>query len=137
MPGSAEPLLPTSTSPSPPSGQSKIESLSPGLWLRNQRLSYWTNPRLGCRGKKRKKFLAYYNMYFEKIYRYMFSGSDKKKELAEDLTSDVILKAYENFEDFDEARISGPGSIKSPTTTSLTITKKVKKKRSAWRRSGK
>jgi RNA polymerase sigma-70 factor (ECF subfamily) len=50
---------------------------------------------------KRKSFPAYYSTFFEKIYRYIFFRVGREKELAEDMTSDIFLKAYESFENFD------------------------------------
>ncbi len=58
-------------------------------------------------GKKRKRFASYYNIYFEKIYRYIFFRVGHNRETAEDLTSEVMLKAYEAFEDFDQERNFG------------------------------
>ncbi len=57
--------------------------------------------------KKRKRFVSYYNTYFEKIYRYIFFRVGQNRETAEDLTSEVMLKAYEAFEDFDQDRNFG------------------------------
>jgi len=54
--------------------------------------------------RKRKSFLSHYNTYFEKIYRYIFFRVGKDQQLAEDLTSEIMLKAYEHFEDYDEER---------------------------------
>ncbi|MFC1748437.1 RNA polymerase sigma factor [Pseudomonadota bacterium] len=53
---------------------------------------------------KRKSFPAYYNTFFEKIYRYIFFRVGRKKELAEDLTSDIFLKAYEHYDTFDHEK---------------------------------
>jgi len=55
-------------------------------------------------GKQFKNFLEHYNTYFEKVYRYIFFRVGRKKELAEDLTSEIFMKALEKFEDFDHAR---------------------------------
>lgn len=54
--------------------------------------------------KKKKEFLSHYNTFFCKIYRYVFFRTGRNKELAEDMTSDIFLKAYEAFEDFDETK---------------------------------
>ena len=51
-----------------------------------------------------KDFLPYYNEFFEKVYRYIFFRSGRNKELAEDLTSEIFMKALENFESFDRTR---------------------------------
>lgn len=54
--------------------------------------------------KPYKEFLDHYNIYFEKVYRYIFFRVGRNKELAEDLTSEIFLKALENYGDFDHAR---------------------------------
>jgi RNA polymerase sigma-70 factor (ECF subfamily) len=54
--------------------------------------------------KEFKRFLEYYNTYFEKVYRYIFFRVGRDKELAEDLTSEIFLKALEKFENFDQKR---------------------------------
>ncbi|MBD3328867.1 sigma-70 family RNA polymerase sigma factor [Candidatus Peregrinibacteria bacterium] len=51
--------------------------------------------------RKNKNFLKYYNTYFEKIYRYIFFRVGKDRALAEDLTSEVMIKAYEKFDTFN------------------------------------
>lgn len=51
-----------------------------------------------------KNFHAYYNTFFEKVYRYLFFRAGRNKELAEDMTSEVFLKALESFENFDHRR---------------------------------
>lgn len=54
--------------------------------------------------KTKKSFRQYYNTYFEKIYRYIYFRTGKDRALAEDLTSEIMLKAYESFEGYDEQR---------------------------------
>lgn len=54
--------------------------------------------------KTKKSFRQYYNTYFEKIYRYIYFRTGKDRALAEDLTSDIMLKAYENFDTYDQER---------------------------------
>lgn len=51
-----------------------------------------------------KKFIGHYNAFFEKVYRYIFFRVGRNKELAEDLASEIFLKALENFENYDETR---------------------------------
>lgn len=51
-----------------------------------------------------KDFLGYYNTFFEKVYRYIFFRVGRNKELAEDLTSEIFMKAMESFDSFDESR---------------------------------
>lgn len=58
-------------------------------------------------GKKRKRFVSHYNTYFEKIYRYIYFRTGQNRETAEDLTSEVMLKAYEAYEDFDQSKNFG------------------------------
>lgn len=48
-----------------------------------------------------KNFLAYYNQFNNKIYSYFYYRVNFNKKLAEDLTSEVFLKAFKNFSDFD------------------------------------
>jgi RNA polymerase sigma-70 factor, ECF subfamily len=54
--------------------------------------------------KPKKSFRYYYSMYFEKIYRYIFFRVDRDKATAEDLTSEIMLKAYENYDRFDHEK---------------------------------
>jgi len=54
--------------------------------------------------KEFKQFLEYYNTYFEKVYRYIFFRVGRNKELAEDLTSEIFLKAMEKYDSFDQKR---------------------------------
>jgi RNA polymerase sigma factor (sigma-70 family) len=56
---------------------------------------------------KYKGFLTYYNQFFEKVYRYIFFRVGRNRELAEDMTSEVFLKAMENFETFDQEKNFG------------------------------
>jgi RNA polymerase sigma-70 factor (ECF subfamily) len=51
-----------------------------------------------------KEFLDHYNTYFEKVYRYIYFRAGRNKELAEDMTSEIFLKALENYGDFDHSR---------------------------------
>jgi RNA polymerase sigma-70 factor (ECF subfamily) len=50
------------------------------------------------------RFLAHYNEYYDKIYRYLYYRSNQNSELAEDLTADTFLKAFEKFETYDSSR---------------------------------
>lgn len=43
------------------------------------------------------EFETYYDQFKHKIYAYLFYRSGRNKELAEDLTSEVFLKALEKF----------------------------------------
>ena len=52
--------------------------------------------------KKNKRFSQYYNEFFEKIYNYIFFRVGNNRQMAEEFTQEVFLKAYENFDDFDK-----------------------------------
>ncbi len=47
------------------------------------------------------QFLKYYWEYHEKIYRYLFFRAYEDRALAEDLTSETFLKAFEKLDTFD------------------------------------
>ena len=51
-----------------------------------------------------KDFLAYYNIFKDKIFTFFLYRVDFNRAVAEDLTADVFLKAFANFETFDQAR---------------------------------
>lgn len=50
----------------------------------------------------KKQFEKFYNDNFEKIYRFVFFRTNKHRELAEDLVSEIFMKALKNFDSFDE-----------------------------------
>jgi len=52
--------------------------------------------------KKQDNFLAYYNQFKDKIYNYFLYRVGFDKVLAEDLTSEVFIKALKNFSSFNE-----------------------------------
>lgn len=51
-----------------------------------------------------KKYLKNYKEYKDKIYTYILYRVDFNSELAEDLTSEVFLKAWDHYKNFDESR---------------------------------
>ena len=55
-------------------------------------------------GASQDNFIGYYNKYKDKIYVYFLYRVGFNRELAEDLTSDVFLKALKSFETFDQDR---------------------------------
>lgn len=55
------------------------------------------------------KFNDYYKEHMPQVFGYVFMRINQNKSLAEDLVSDIFLKAIENFDQFDEAK----GSFKS------------------------
>ena len=77
--------------------------------------------------QKRKRFASYYNTYFDKIYRYIYFRVGRDREMAEDLTSEVMLKAYEGFEDFDQDRSFGVWIYRIAHNHLVDHYKKVKK----------
>jgi RNA polymerase sigma-70 factor (ECF subfamily) len=54
--------------------------------------------------KKSDNFLAYYNQFKDKIYNYFLYRVGFDKALAEDLTSEVFIKALKGFASFDETQ---------------------------------
>lgn len=54
--------------------------------------------------KNKDNFIPYYNQFKNKIYNYFLYRVGFDKELAEDLTSEVFIKALKNFDDFDESK---------------------------------
>ncbi|MBI5731956.1 MAG: RNA polymerase sigma factor [Candidatus Magasanikbacteria bacterium] len=55
----------------------------------------------------KKDFLKFYDRHFDKIYRFVFFRVGGRKEVAEDLTSEIFLKALRHFEDYDPALSGG------------------------------
>ena len=55
-------------------------------------------------GASEGNFIAYYQQYKDKIYVYFLYRLNFNREIAEDLTSEVFLKALKSFESFDENR---------------------------------
>lgn len=51
-----------------------------------------------------KNFIDFYNVFFEKVYKYVFFRVGRDKALAEDMTSEIFLKALENFSTYDHQR---------------------------------
>ncbi len=49
-------------------------------------------------------FLGYYDKFKNKIFVYFLYRVNFNRELAEDLTSEVFLKALKNFDSFDETK---------------------------------
>lgn len=47
-------------------------------------------------------FEAYYHEYKHRIYSYLYYRSGRNRELAEDLTSEIFLKALEKFSTYQE-----------------------------------
>lgn len=53
---------------------------------------------------KDRDYIANYDKYKDKIYTYFWYRVNFNNDIAEDLTAEVFLKAYKNFEDFDPSR---------------------------------
>ncbi|OGH70644.1 MAG: hypothetical protein A3C90_01840 [Candidatus Magasanikbacteria bacterium RIFCSPHIGHO2_02_FULL_51_14] len=53
---------------------------------------------------EKETFLSYYGRYRDKIYTYFLYRVSFQRELSEDLTSDVFLKAFDAFDSFDANR---------------------------------
>ena len=54
--------------------------------------------------KNKDDFIPYYNQFKDKIYNYFLYRVGFDKAVAEDLTSEVFVKAFKNFDGFDEAK---------------------------------
>jgi len=50
---------------------------------------------------RRKDFEKFYNTHIDKVYRFVFFRVGYNKALAEDLVSEVFMKALENFAGYD------------------------------------
>ena len=50
----------------------------------------------------RKHFTAFYHANLKRIYRYVYFRVGKNQQVAEDLTSEIFMKALEHFEKYDE-----------------------------------
>lgn len=51
-----------------------------------------------------KDFIIHYNQFKDKIYNYFLYRTGFDRALAEDLSSEVFIKAYKNFKSFDRAK---------------------------------
>lgn len=54
--------------------------------------------------KTKKEFEDFYNNHFDKVYRFIFFRVGANKAVAEDLVSEIFIKALEHFDSFDPAR---------------------------------
>lgn len=54
--------------------------------------------------KNKDNFLPYYNQFKDKIYNYFLYRVGFERPLAEDLCSEVFVKALKNFSNFDKSR---------------------------------
>jgi len=49
----------------------------------------------------RKQFSKFYNANIERIFRYVYFRVGKHRDVAEDITSEIFMKALEHFERYD------------------------------------
>ncbi len=49
----------------------------------------------------RRQFTKFYDANVKRIYRYVFFRVGRNREVAEDLTSEIFMKALEHFEEYD------------------------------------
>ena len=54
--------------------------------------------------KENKKFLNYYRQYKDKIFNYFYYRLNFNRCQAEDLCSEVFIKAFSSFDSFDDSR---------------------------------
>ncbi|MBP6859455.1 MAG: RNA polymerase sigma factor [Candidatus Magasanikbacteria bacterium] len=52
----------------------------------------------------KKDFEQFYNNHIDKVYRFVYFRVSCDKELAQDLVSEIFMKAVEHFTDYDEAK---------------------------------
>ena len=52
----------------------------------------------------KKDFEQFYNNHIDKVYRFVYFRVNYDKELAQDLVSEIFMKAVEHFTDYDESR---------------------------------
>lgn len=52
--------------------------------------------------KNSNNFLQYYNQYKDKIYNYFWYRLNFDRDTAEDLTSEVFIKAFSHFDTFEQ-----------------------------------
>ncbi|MEK7680813.1 MAG: RNA polymerase sigma factor [Patescibacteria group bacterium] len=64
---------------------------------------------------KKEEFQKFYNTHFDKVYRYVFFRVSGNRDLAQDLASEIFMKALEHFASYDES--------KSKSAWIMTITK--------------
>ncbi|MBU0645889.1 RNA polymerase sigma factor [Patescibacteria group bacterium] len=53
---------------------------------------------------KQKEFDKFYRRNIDRIYRYVFFRIGQNHEIAEDLVSEIFLKALNKFDDYDEKK---------------------------------
>lgn len=56
------------------------------------------------RGMKSADFEAFYHGHVERVYRFVFYRVGGQVDLAEDMTQDIFLKAFEAFERYDPSK---------------------------------
>ncbi|HLC69484.1 MAG TPA: sigma factor, partial [Patescibacteria group bacterium] len=54
--------------------------------------------------KDKKRFQQFYEANFDKVFRFVLFRVKGNREKAEDLVSEIFMKALEHFEDYDETR---------------------------------
>lgn len=54
--------------------------------------------------QSKKEFEKFYNTHVDKVYRFVFFRVGGNKELAQDLVSEIFIKALEHFSDYDETK---------------------------------
>lgn len=54
--------------------------------------------------KSERDFERFYHKHIDKVFRFVFFRVGGNREMAEDLVSEIFIKALKNFEKYDEAR---------------------------------
>lgn len=52
----------------------------------------------------KKSFEQFYNNHIDKVYRFVYFRVNCDKDLAQDLVSEIFMKAVEHFTDYDESK---------------------------------
>ncbi len=52
----------------------------------------------------KKEFEKFYNTHLDKVYRFVFFRTGGNKDLAQDLVSEIFIKALEHFADYDQKK---------------------------------
>lgn len=58
--------------------------------------------------QQQQQFIDFYNAHLEKIYRFAFYKTNQNTTIAEDITAEVFLKAYQAYQSNTAIKLSSP-----------------------------